>query len=33
MTHPNLHPCHLDRVALVYLRQSTPGQVRNHVER
>ena len=32
MTHPSLHPRHLERLAFVYVRQSSPGQVRNHVE-
>src|SRR6266568_1547727 len=29
---PRQLPMHLERTALVYVRQSTPGQVRGHVE-
>jgi hypothetical protein len=27
---PKLHPWHLDRLAIVYVRQSTPQQVLDH---
>ncbi|NER84328.1 MAG: recombinase family protein [Leptolyngbya sp. SIO1D8] len=30
--HPKITACHLERKAVVYLRQSTPKQVRNHVD-
>jgi DNA invertase Pin-like site-specific DNA recombinase len=29
---PKLRPCHLDRLAVVYVRQSTPQQVLDHQE-
>lgn len=32
MTHPNVKPHHLQQTAYVYLRQSSPGQVRNNQE-
>ena len=32
MTHPNVEPQHLQRAAYVYLRQSSPGQVRKNRE-
>ena len=32
MSHDSIHARHLERFAFVYVRQSSPGQVRNNVE-